>query len=1175
VTWVTESALELLERALAGMTGKEQFDALAGTRQLWWRYCQQAIRLQADWSEARQRIAQLAEAYDPAEDDGRAFLEAADALAGIAEALRASTGGKAAADHQARLAAAVRCWNETRLLIRGQTGVMRLRLDIPVGQPGSGDLLRAVTAALDELPGGPGRAMVALIALLLAGPHVPERRKVTVPVLFDRPRQGGGSSGRLEVSELFAGPAGLYPDPRTMSFTRADDAEFTAGLTAAWNYAQSRIGSSGRRQGRCLVWRLVYESSHDTAFSISGGSLGAAFAIALREILAYPASRRPSWTWLRAKFRGLRPRCAVTGVIAGDQVLTAVSGLASKLEAAEARRWRLVAPDANRTAGIHIPAGVQVYWAADLARADRYARKWRPVRTSIALSAIAALVATGLTITRADQATLVANQATVQQHDINQSGVLASESQARSDANATVSQQESIAAWSLDPSPSDRAYYALLEDAASPQIAAFPVASGSLRDLTASRDGTMLATVSSAGAVQLWNVRTGRAIGRPITSNSGIVSATFSPDGTMLAIVGQESAAGDITLVRLWNVRTRQPISGPLGSSNSGFYSAAFSPDGTLLATASKSGAVQLWNVRTGQPIGRPLVSSNGGILDAPFSSDGTMLATDNGSGAVQLWNVRTRQLISKLQTDEDSGFPVGVLSPDGTMLCTSDGGSLQLWNTRTGQPVGGPFASGDIVSATFSPDGTMLAVLTGEIGGGNNSVRLWNTRTRQPLGGPLATSTNVITSVTFSPDSRLLAIVTGEGVAFSNGSVELWNAPTRQPAAAPLATSDGGADAAQFLNAGMLVTEQADGLIQVWNTTQAIDEPLSFPGGDGAQQAAFSPDGTTLATVNAVDAQLWTARTHQPISGPFDAGDGVNGTVAFSPDSTVLAVGKGYVPDGSVRLWNVRTRQPIGAPFGTGYNGVPAVAFSPSGAVLATVNGAGAVQLWNARTRQPIGGLLDAGTSVAVFSSDGSMLATVGGGPGPLRLWNARTGRPIGGPLPNSDGGAYTAAFSPVGTMLAVGNTDGTVQLWNARTRQPVDAPFSVSASYVRSLAFSPDGRILATGGTDGTVRLWDVATGQQIGSPIATSFPNVVSVTFSPDEKTLAIASNDATRITYQLQLWNVGYLVDPLARVCSLAGGFLTQAEWARYIGSNPTYRNVCAKVESPGPTITRRG
>jgi len=1168
------SALELLERAFAGMTGKEQFDALAGTRQLWWRYCQQAIGRRADWPEARRRIARLAEAFDPAEDDGRAFLEAADALAGIARALGASAGGQAVnAGHDAELAAAICYWNETRLLTRAPTGMMRQGTDIPAGQPGTGRQLQAVTAALDELPGGPGRAMAALVALLLTDPQAPVRRQVTVPVLLDRPRRGGGLSGRLEISELRAGPPGLYPDPRTMSFTRAGDAEFAAGLTSALDYAQARIGSSGRGQGRCLVWRLVYESHQDAVFSISGGSLGAAFAIALGEILAYPASRRPSWTWLRSKFRGLRPRCAVTGVIADDQTLTAVGGLASKLEAAEARKWHLVAPDANRTAEMAVPAGVRVYWAADLARADRYARRWRPVRAGLALAAAAALVAAGVTIARADQAALAADQATAQQHDLNQSGGLASESEASGDTNATVSQQESIAAWSLAPSPADQAYYALLEDAASPQIAAFSVSSESLDSLAASPDGTMLATVSSAGAVQLWNVHTGQPIGGPFANrNGGAFDATFSPDGTLLAVVGHASASDEHGYVRLWNVRTRQPISGPLGSSDSGFYSAAFSPDGTMLATESASGSVQLWNVGTGQPIGGPLVSSNGGILSglfkpdgeilpAPFSPDGTMLATDNGSGSVQLWNVHTRRLVSELQTSDDSTSPLGVFSPDGTMLCTIGGDSVELWNVRTGQPVGGPIATGNIVSAAFSPDGTMLAVLTGSIGGGNNSVRLWSVRTRQPLGGPLATSSNVISSVTFSPDSTLLAVVTGEGVAFGNGSVELWNTRTRQSAGTPLATGNGGADAAVFLNAGTLATEQATGLIQVWNTAQATDPPLPFAGGDGAQQLAFSPDGALLATVNAVDARMWNARTLKPVGGPFNVGDGVNASVTFSPDGTVLAVAKGHVPDGSVRLWNVQTRQPIGGPLAGGYNGVDAAAFSPSGAVLAIVNSAGAVQLWNARTRQPISGLIDAGTSEAVFSADGSMLATVNPGPGPVQLWNAHTGRAIGGPLPNSDGGAYAAAFSPAGALLAIGSADGTVQIWDAGTRQPADAPFSASTSYVKSLAFSPDGRILATGGTDHTVRLWDVATGQEIGDPITAALPNIASVTFSPDGKTLAVASYDSTGIVYQVQLWNVGYLVDPLARVCSLIGGSLTRAEWTQYVGPSPAYRNVC--------------
>ena len=61
-----------------------------------------------------------------------------------------------------------------------------------------------------------------------------------------------------------------------------------------------------------------------------------------------------------------------------------------------------------------------------------------------------------------------------------------------------------------------------------------------------------------------------------------------------------------------------------------------------------------------------------------------------------------------------------------------------------------------------------------------------------------------------------------------------------------------------------------------------------------------------------------------------------------------------------------------------------------------------------------------------------------------------------------------------------------------------------------------------------------------------------------FSPDGKTLATGDQNG-----MARLWNVSYLSDALARLCSQVGDSLTQTEWAQYVQTGPAYRNVCAR------------
>jgi WD40 repeat protein len=105
-------------------------------------------------------------------------------------------------------------------------------------------------------------------------------------------------------------------------------------------------------------------------------------------------------------------------------------------------------------------------------------------------------------------------------------------------------------------------------------------------------------------------------------------------------------------------------------------------------------------------------------------------------------------------------------------------GDTILVWQAATGQPIGPAIPSRNIRALAFSPDGTSVLTVGGQVPGYSKpayfsyiAAQLWDVGTAIPAGPPLAHQ-NWVSAAAFSPDgSRLL---TGS----HDKSARLWEVP-------------------------------------------------------------------------------------------------------------------------------------------------------------------------------------------------------------------------------------------------------------------------------------------------------------------------------------------------------------------------------------------------------------
>ncbi|PWU18361.1 MAG: hypothetical protein C5B50_09230 [Verrucomicrobia bacterium] len=312
------------------------------------------------------------------------------------------------------------------------------------------------------------------------------------------------------------------------------------------------------------------------------------------------------------------------------------------------------------------------------------------------------------------------------------------------------------------------------------------------------------------GAIFLWDVSSGRQVGRLQGHTAIVTSLDFLPDGKSLV-----SASCDET-IRVWNLSDLMNTPAPriLSGHKHEVWRLAASPDGKTFVSGSKDGEVLVWDTR------RQLAQQNRVTLPDlvaawRFTADNKSVVCADRAGHLAQWDgpdfrqktdlrgktaaelglgepprSKPGWLVSGLprlppqfRTDPPGGL-LEALSPDGRFFAQApttgrftaqiaSGGGIWMWdrqdfNDGSAQIQPRVFRSLTAFSLAFSPDSTRLAVGNGT----KEAIKIWDVETRREL---LALPGNggLFHNTAFASDESLLGSIN------EAGQLHLWRAPS------------------------------------------------------------------------------------------------------------------------------------------------------------------------------------------------------------------------------------------------------------------------------------------------------------------------------------------------------------------------------------------------------------
>ncbi|RBP43769.1 WD40 repeat protein [Roseimicrobium gellanilyticum] len=563
-----------------------------------------------------------------------------------------------------------------------------------------------------------------------------------------------------------------------------------------------------------------------------------------------------------------------------------------------------------------------------------------------------------------------------------------------------------------------------------------------VKQIEASREGTLLAIHSGNDMLQVWSLQDGTAKALPVTI-AGLQKLAWSQDGKSIITAGADG------IMRAWALPADsnsplvkgKDLKGAAGT----ITSIIAGPATDQLFVASNDGKVRLWSITEAKVLRELPIPA---VQSLDLSSDGKQLACGTSDGAVRIWDLATNKQAAELR---------------GSLPTSRRITELDLAIAR--QALEQEYQRSQVTK--LEAQNKALDELLKKANETIDSVKKSLPEKQKAL--PPAQEAAAAAKKALDEASAKLTSGTTDGKADAALEKERVAAQEKYDTAVKAETSAQAALSAAEQNIKDAQAEEK----RISDTKVRNTQELTAA--NAAIDVAKKAQDQATADLTAAKASLT-----KPGAGTV--------TVRFSRDAQLLATTSS---DGTCSVWAISSSALVSQSISQGFAPTNITAQADGTFIASASNGA------SMKLNQPdswkLERVLDKGKDGAFFadrvnavrfSPDGKMLATGSGEPsrsGDINIFDVASGNVLHTWKEHHDDTVLCLDFSPDGKLLASGAADKIARVTEISSRKRVNL-FEGHTHHVMGIAFRADGRVLASAGADGIVTTWDMAMGERI---------------------------------------------------------------------------------------------